>query len=267
MEDRSTEEIDVSIWSSIESYQSQFLDNLINTALSLPIAQSLSSQSSVMTTPETFTDTPNPSTGTSELLPLPKRGGKDLYLLGTYIGGFPFKIDYTTLSKTYSYYCSTFQVQSPKVRALAEKILYDAKLLDTSHDVNFNGSLELPRKQDSIAADKELVDKVDLEVVLVPQLESLMTLVLVGPLQHWDMVITSSCSLLAKVTEALLAGEIRARILTSITTRFLVGSPLALLSTVAIIVALERCFSIIVIRRRKCGDFVIRFKCNHLGVP
>ena len=96
-----------------------------------------------MTTPGTFTDTPNPtaSTGTSELLPLPKEGRKDLYLLGTYIGGFPFKIDYTTLFKIYSYYCSTFQVHPPKARALAEKTLYNAKL-DTSHDVNFNGSLE-----------------------------------------------------------------------------------------------------------------------------
>ena len=86
-------------------------------------------------------------------LPLPKRGGKHIYL-GTYVGGCALDADYKLKRSTS--YRSIFQVRTPKAIATAEKTLYDAKL--NTAQVKFNGSLELPR--DSISAGKEL-DKVD----------------------------------------------------------------------------------------------------------
>ena len=125
--------------------------NLLDT---LPEETDSGSDSSLSSsTPQPYMpDTTLPPTGVLPL-PLPKRGGKHLFL-GTYVGGCALDIDYK-LKKSISYR-STFQVRTPKAIATAEKTLYDAKLNTTQ--VKFNGSLELPR--DSVSAGKEL-DKVD----------------------------------------------------------------------------------------------------------
>ena len=70
----------------------------------------------------------------------------------------------------------------------------------------------------------------------------------------------SSCGL-AKVTEALLSRRILA-ILTPFATRFLVGSPLALLKTVAIIAAIVRLGLLALLLESRLPS-----SCQHVRIP